>query len=211
MSNSRSALGRPSGSSGEDTRRRIIAAAMKCVAERGYARATIREIARSADITSGSLYHYFPNKAEIVRAAYLEVSEATMPQLEAAAEQAQGVVNKLAAVIDQGSQIMQEYPYAIPFDRAVRAPGVDEAALPKISESIVAALSRIVEGVIHQAHRDGELNPAVTPAGATNAVFAVLRGLYDSGLSSPNEFHDTVRALQLLMQGGLFSTSTVEA
>jgi AcrR family transcriptional regulator len=211
MSSTRSPLGRPTGSRGEDTRRRIIAAAMKCVAERGYARATIREIARTADITSGSLYHYFPNKAEIVRAAYVEVSEATMPQLATASEQAEGVVNKLAAVIDQGSQIMQEYPYAIPFDRAVRAPGVDDAALPEISESIFAALGRIVEGVIEQAHRDGELNPSVTPVGATNAVFAVLRGLYDSGLSSPNEFHDTVQALRLLMQGSLLTASSVEA
>ena len=207
MSNSGSPLGRPVGSRGEDTRRRIIAAAMQCVAERGYARATIREIARTADITSGSLYHYFPNKAEIVKASYLEVSEATMPQLAAAAAQAEGVVDKLVAVIDQGSQIMQDYPYAVPFDRAIRAPGVDDAALPKISESIFAALGHIVEGVIQQAHHEGELNPTVTSAGATNAVFAVLRGLYDSGLSSPNEFHDTVQAMRLLLRGSLLSGS----
>jgi AcrR family transcriptional regulator len=211
MSNTQSPLGRPVGSSGEDTRRRIIAAAMQCVAERGYARATIREIARNADITSGSLYHYFPNKAEIVRATYLEVSEATMPGLAATAEQAEGVVDKLLAVIDQGSQIMQDYPYAIPFDRAIHAPGVDDAALPKISESIFAAVGHIVEGVIQRAQRDGELNPTVTAAGATNAVFAVLRGLYDSGLSSPSEFHETVQALRLLMQGSLLAGSRVDA
>jgi AcrR family transcriptional regulator len=184
---------------------------MQCVAERGYARATIREIARTADITSGSLYHYFPNKAAIVRAAYLEVSEATMPQLAAAAAQADGVVDKLVAVIDQGSQIMQDYPYAVPFDRAIRAPGVDDAALPKISQSIFAALGHIVAGVIQQAHRDGELNSTVTPAGATNAVFAVLRGLYDSGVSSPKEFRATVQAIRLLMQGGLLTGSRVDA
>ena len=178
---------------------------MQCVAERGYSRATIREIARTADITSGSLYHYFPNKAEIVKAAYLEVSEATMPQLAAAAEQAEGVVDKLVAVIDEGSRIIQDYPYAIPFDRSIRSPGVDDAALPQISESIFATLSHIVEGVIQQAHRNGELNPTVTAAGATNAVFAVLRGLYDSGLSSPKEFHETVQAIRLLMRGSLLA------
>jgi AcrR family transcriptional regulator len=211
MSNSESPLGRPIGAKGEDTRRRIIAAAMQCVAERGYARATIREIARYASITSGSLYHYFPNKAEIVRATYLEVSEVAMPQLAAAAEQARGVVDKLVAVIDRGSQIMQDYPYAIPFDRAVRSPGVDDAALPKISESIFAEMGRIVAGVIQQADRDGELNATVTAAGATNAVFAVLRGLYDSGLSSPDEFHETVPAIRLLMRGTLLTGSKVDA
>lgn len=48
-------LGRPVGASGAETRRRIVAATMKCVAEVGYARATIREIARMADMTSASL------------------------------------------------------------------------------------------------------------------------------------------------------------
>ena len=59
-----SQLGRPVGANGEQTRRRIIAAAMRCVAEVGYSQASIREIARAADMTSGSLYHYFPNKAD---------------------------------------------------------------------------------------------------------------------------------------------------
>lgn len=200
-----SPLGRPVGSKGEDTRRRVIAATMQCVAEMGYARATIREIARAADMTSGSLYHYFPNKAEIVKATYLEVSEATMPRLEAAAANVEGFVDKLIAVIDEGSRIMQEYPYAVSFDRAIRAPGVDDAVLPRISDSIFASLRGIVEGVIGQAHRDGELNPDVTPQGATNAVFAMMRGLYDSGPSTSREFGDTVQAVRLLLRGNLMA------
>lgn len=206
MSKGVSSLGRPVGSKGEDTRRRIIAATMQCVAEMGYARATIREIARAAEMTSGSLYHYFPNKAEIVKATYLEVSEATMPRLAAAAEQADDLVDKLVGVIDEGAQIVQEYPYVVAFDRAVRAPGVDEAVLSKISDSIFASLRGIVEEVIVQAYRDGELSPDVTLQGATNATFAIMRGLYDdAGLSPARDFRETVRALQLLLQGRLIA------
>ncbi|WP_156669507.1 TetR/AcrR family transcriptional regulator, partial [Mycobacterium sp. E3339] len=47
-----SQLGRPVGADGEQTRARVIAAAMRCVAEMGYSRTTIREIARAADMTS---------------------------------------------------------------------------------------------------------------------------------------------------------------
>jgi AcrR family transcriptional regulator len=200
-----SPLGRPVGSKGEDTRRRVMSAAMQCVAEMGYARATIREIARAADMTSGSLYHYFPNKAEIVKATYIEVSEATMPRLVMAADEAEGLVDKLVAVIDEGGLIMQEYPYAVAFDRAVRAPGVDDAVLPKISDSIFAALRDIVEDVIRQAHRNGELNPEATPQGATNAVFALMRGLYDSGPSMSKGSRDTVAAVRLLLRGTLMT------
>lgn len=204
MSDGASPLGRPAGSRGEDTRRRVIAATMQCVAEMGYARATIREIARAADMTSGSLYHYFPTKAEIVRAAYLDVSAVTMPRLSAAAEQAEGCVEKLVAVIREGGRIVQEYPYAVAFDRAVRAPGVENVGLSEVSSSIFASLRGIVEGVIHQAHRDGELSPEVTPEAATNAVFGLMHGLYDyTASSTPAGFVDTVQAVQLLLRGAL--------
>ncbi|WP_344826168.1 TetR/AcrR family transcriptional regulator [Actinocorallia longicatena] len=206
MSEGVASLGRPVGSRGEDTRERIIAATMQCVAEMGYARATIREIARAADMTSGSLYHYFPNKAEIVKAAYLEVGQATMPGLAAAVDRADGLVGKLVALIDQGAQIVQDYPHAVAFDRAVRAPGTDRAVLSKISDSIFASLREIVEAVIVQAHRDGELNPDVTPGGAANAVFAIMRGLYDdAALTGARDFRATVQALQLLFQGRLIT------
>lgn len=199
-----SSVGRPTGSNGEDTRRRIIAATMRCVAEMGYTRATIREIARAAEMTSGSLYHYFPNKAELVKATYLEVGEATMPGLAAAAEQADGLIGKLVAVIDQGARIVNDYPHAVAFDRAVRAPGTDKAVLSEISDSIFASLRGIVESAILQARENGELSPDVTAEGATNAVFAIMRGLYDdAGLTTARDFRDTVRALQLLLQGRL--------
>ncbi|WP_156669712.1 TetR family transcriptional regulator, partial [Mycobacterium sp. E3339] len=48
----RAQRGRPVGASGEDTRQRIIVATMRCVATAGYSRATIREIARTANVTS---------------------------------------------------------------------------------------------------------------------------------------------------------------
>ncbi|WP_156766738.1 TetR/AcrR family transcriptional regulator, partial [Mycobacterium sp. E2327] len=56
MNAARSQLGRPVGASGERTRARIITAAMRCVGEVGYSQATIREIAKAADMTSASLY-----------------------------------------------------------------------------------------------------------------------------------------------------------
>ncbi|WP_253875475.1 TetR/AcrR family transcriptional regulator, partial [Mycobacterium asiaticum] len=71
-----SQLGRPVGASGEQTRQRIIAAAMRCVAEMGYSQASIREIARTAGMTSASLYNYFPNKAELIKATIATRDEA---------------------------------------------------------------------------------------------------------------------------------------
>ncbi|WP_156674995.1 TetR/AcrR family transcriptional regulator, partial [Mycobacterium sp. E2989] len=118
-----SQLGRPVGADGEQTRARVIAAAMRCVAEMGYSRTTIREIARAADMTSGSLYHYFANKSELLDAAVEEIEGIALPRLQAAAERADGVVERLAAVLDETNRLMREHPHLAAFEWVIRAQG----------------------------------------------------------------------------------------
>lgn len=55
-------LGRPVGANGEETRPRILTATMRCVAEVGYSKASIRDIARSAEVSSAALYNNFANR-----------------------------------------------------------------------------------------------------------------------------------------------------
>src|SRR6516225_1356113 len=107
---------------------------MRCVAEVGYSQATIRGIAKAADMTSGSLYHHFPNKSELLKATVKEIDEIALPRLRAAAARADGdVVERLEAVLDESDRLMREYPHLAAFDRAMRAestahPGAGSAA-----------------------------------------------------------------------------------
>src|SRR5262245_3028356 len=110
-------LGRPVGANGEQTRSRIITAAMRCVAEVGYSQATIREIARAAEMTSGSLYHYFPNKSELLRATGQEIEDIVLPRLRAAAARCDDVIDRLDAVLDESKQLIRDYPYLAAFLR----------------------------------------------------------------------------------------------
>src|SRR5262245_48731598 len=50
----------------EETRQRIIAAAIEQFRERGFEAATTRDIARRARIASGTVFNYFPSKEAIV-------------------------------------------------------------------------------------------------------------------------------------------------
>lgn len=49
----------------ERRRRRILDAAQECLGELGYARATVTEIARRADVSNGLLYKFFENKERL--------------------------------------------------------------------------------------------------------------------------------------------------
>jgi TetR/AcrR family transcriptional regulator, transcriptional repressor of bet genes len=61
---------------GEERRREaLIAAAMDIVAESGPAAATVRAIAERAGVTPGLIRHYFANKDELSRAAYVGMME----------------------------------------------------------------------------------------------------------------------------------------
>jgi AcrR family transcriptional regulator len=69
--------GRPAGrtAEGEATRRRLYQAAIALIGERGYAAATLREVAAGAGVSVALLYRYFPNKRAVVLALYDELSE----------------------------------------------------------------------------------------------------------------------------------------
>src|SRR6516162_7839143 len=58
----------------EDRREQIIDAAMRVFAQKGYARATNRDVAHEAGITTGLIYYYFKSKEDLLRAALEERS-----------------------------------------------------------------------------------------------------------------------------------------
>ena len=53
----------------EPTRERILFAAMKLFAEKGYLSTSVADILREAGAHSGSLYHFFPTKQGVLTAA----------------------------------------------------------------------------------------------------------------------------------------------
>jgi|SRR5438552_5996289 len=68
--------GRPRGRTpqGDSARRRLYDEAIRLIAKRGYADATLRDIAASAGVSPALLYRYFPSKRAVVLALYDELS-----------------------------------------------------------------------------------------------------------------------------------------
>jgi AcrR family transcriptional regulator len=58
----------------EDRREQIIDAAMRVFSQKGYVRATNRDVAREAGITTGLIYYYFKSKEDLLRATLEERS-----------------------------------------------------------------------------------------------------------------------------------------
>lgn len=57
----------------EQTRARILAAAMRLFREEGYDRTTMRTVAREAEVSLGNAYYYFGSKEHLIQAFYGEL------------------------------------------------------------------------------------------------------------------------------------------
>src|ERR671921_2831290 len=57
------------------TRERILEAALRLFAERGYEATTMRDVAREAGASLGLAYRYFASKEEFVLALYMRLAE----------------------------------------------------------------------------------------------------------------------------------------
>jgi AcrR family transcriptional regulator len=194
------------GASGEQTRARIITAAMRCVAEAGYSQATIREIAKAADMTSGSLYHYFPNKSELLTATVREIDEIASPRLRAAAAQVDDVVDRLEAVLDELDRLMREYPYLAAFDRAMRAESAAHPRDGRAGQTGLKAVRDTINGIVQDARARGALPPGTNPGAAVNAIYALARGLTERAANlTPEAYAATLGSAKQLIRGTLFA------
>jgi AcrR family transcriptional regulator len=52
----------------KETRKKIIRAAVKLFARQGYHKTTISDLAQAINLTSGAIFHHFPNKESVLEA-----------------------------------------------------------------------------------------------------------------------------------------------
>ncbi len=80
-------------------RGRLLAAAARLFREKGYSRTTVRDIAAEVGILSGSIFHHFKNKDEILFGVMNEVVIAMDEALKAALTDAKTTRDKVRALI----------------------------------------------------------------------------------------------------------------
>ena len=202
----RAQRGRPVGASGEETRQRIIVATMRCVAKAGYARATIREIARTADVTSASLYNYFPNKAELIKAAVAARTDIALPRLRAAAACPGDAIDRVEAVLDESGQLMREYPDLAAFEWVIRAESVLAPDSQAAGGTGFQAFREIIEGIVDDAYRRGDLVDRPDRQSVIEALYALIYGLTELAAAlPPHDYHAALDSAKQLIRGTLFS------
>jgi AcrR family transcriptional regulator len=83
----------------EETRARILEAALGIFRERGFERATMREIASEAKVAVGAAYYYFDSKDAIVMAFYERAQQEMRPALEQLLDESRSLETRLKGII----------------------------------------------------------------------------------------------------------------
>ncbi len=85
----------------EETRSRILAAALHVFRERGFDAATMREVAAKAGVAVGAAYYYFDSKDALVMAFYAQTQDEIGPALEEILRNSRTLEQRLRGIIGQ--------------------------------------------------------------------------------------------------------------
>jgi AcrR family transcriptional regulator len=152
------------------SRRRILDAALREFAARGYASTPVDAIVRAAGISPGLLYHYFPSKLDVLRAVF-EESMADVQASFAAADDTANPRDRLAALLRAASAIVKERRDFWALSYGVR---MQREVLDALGPNVHAWTSQIL-GVL-----EGYLRDAGWPQPALEArlLFAEIDGMH---------------------------------
>src|SRR5262245_50004777 len=90
------------------TRERIVEAARQLFFKRGYSATGIADVLRAAEANSGSLYHFFPSKGDLLAAVLEKYQSMLEPQvLEPAFARTRDPIERLFAIL-QGYRLLLE-------------------------------------------------------------------------------------------------------
>src|SRR5256886_8442852 len=93
-----------------DKRARIIDAAIKVFAERGFHTATVAEIARAAGVADGTIYLYFKSKDDLLLRLFDEKMTALLAEVKAALAQERSAAEKLKRFIQLHLALVERNP-----------------------------------------------------------------------------------------------------
>ncbi len=82
-----------------ETRRKLMAATVECLVERGWAGTTTTLVAERAGVSRGAQLHHFPTRAELVTAAVEHVGAESVQVLRARAAEISGTEGRTVAVV----------------------------------------------------------------------------------------------------------------
>jgi len=155
-----------------DKRGRILDAAIKTFAERGFHTSTVAEIARAAGVADGTIYLYFKGKEDLLLRLFDEKMTELTAQARAEVEGQRTAQEKLRRFIQLHLSLVERNPDLA----SVLIVELRQSAqfLRAADRNKLAAYADVIAEVVRAGQESGELDGAISPGTVKRAIFGAL-------------------------------------
>jgi AcrR family transcriptional regulator len=159
------------------TEEKILLSALTLFSERGISHTSVNEIAYHAGITRVTVYRHFPDKKELVIAAFLRVEQVFEKGLAYLKQDPQA---KFETFLDQIGAGLSSLPARDVFARADELKRLYPDAYSAIQEVRAATLNGLFEFISAMARRQGLMRPGLNPAIVQTVFYELTVNLFDN-------------------------------
>lgn len=198
-------MGRPKGSSKEDTLPRLLQEARSLFAEQGYAQTTFKDIGKALGMSHAAIYAYFPSKKELYLATIADAQSLLLPFYLDALESKKTLKERIRHILIATAN---EHDNDSTITGLLAAVPIEIRRHPELYEAIADdnnVLMKALEAIFEEAKASGEI---VIDASASDLIAALLGGgvgvaLFQYGLREAN-LSRTMEIFTALIDGKLF-------
>ena len=157
----------------QDKRERILSAALKVFADRGFYNAKVSEVAREAGVADGTIYLYFRNKDDLLISLFEDRMEYLITRLVEELERVGGsAVDRIRRMVFMHLSIAHESPDLAEFITVeLRQSGkfIKDYENPKFLSYL-----KVLRDLVEEGQAEGTLLPNIDARATVRAVFGAL-------------------------------------
>ena len=160
---------------GADKRERILRAAIKVFARKGFYATRVSEIAKAAGVADGTIYLYFKNKDDVLVSIFEDRITKLLAFLRAEIEKADGIEDKVRVVVELQLGLLEEQrdlAEVVTVNLRQSSRLLKQYAAPLFTEYL-----ELIAGVIADGQREGVLRDDVSPRVVARGLWGALDGV----------------------------------
>lgn len=155
-----------------DKRARIVEAAIRVFADRGFHRATVAEVAREADVADGTIYLYFKNKDDLLACLFEERMAELNALMTAELAQVDGALERVRCFVKTHLRMVRERPALA---QVLIVELRQSARLIKAHKATgFASYLDIIGGIVERGVKEGSVRATVDAKAVRRAIFGAL-------------------------------------
>ena len=170
----------------DDKRQRILQAAVKVFARKGYHGARVSEIARRADVADGTIYLYFQNKEDILVSLFDEVMSEHLQDKRRHLAGLEDAPSRLLAIAETHLRLLGgNRDLAVVFQVELRQ---STQFMERFTASWLQDYFALLTEVIEEGQREGSLRPDLPVKVVTKAFFGALDEMVTSWIIGRKDY-----------------------